>query len=222
MLKGDSPGVSPTPNRDPALSAKVTTGGLIAPASRWKARCHLLWIDGSQSPVHAPVLGINVEEPCGSHYGRKTKDHFLARQWSLFPCLTFHSPQSNDKSYRLGQIWLAPRALFYLASGLLFERPPLLSFFPHSSWNSSDSAGMGFTISTKSSNSPPPRQLSLLPPPSGTNRFHSVDWWDECRVSLDSPPYSNKTQTSLTVSIPKNNVPSSLRDNEALCLSSIP
>jgi hypothetical protein len=62
---------------------------------------------------------------------------------------------------------------------------------------------MGFTISTKSSNFPPPRQLSLLPPPSGTNRFHSVDWWDDCRVSQDSPPYSNKTQKSLTVSTPK-------------------
>jgi hypothetical protein len=46
---------------------------------------------------------------------------------------------------------------------------------------------MGFTISIKSSNSPPPRQLSLLPSPLGTNRFHSVDWWDECRGSQDSP-----------------------------------
>jgi hypothetical protein len=36
MLKGDSPGVSPAPNQDPALSAKVTTGGLSAPTSRWK------------------------------------------------------------------------------------------------------------------------------------------------------------------------------------------
>jgi hypothetical protein len=25
-----------------------------------------------------------------------------------------------------------------------------------------------------------------------------VDWWDECRVSQDVPPYSNKTQKSLT------------------------
>jgi hypothetical protein len=36
-------------------------------------------------------------------------------------------------------------------------------------------AGMGFTISTKNSNSPPFRQLFLLPPPLGINRFHSVD-----------------------------------------------
>jgi hypothetical protein len=34
MLKGGSPGDSPTPNWDPALSAKVTTGGLSAPVSR--------------------------------------------------------------------------------------------------------------------------------------------------------------------------------------------
>jgi hypothetical protein len=30
MLKGDSPGDSPAPNWDPALCAKVTTGGLSA------------------------------------------------------------------------------------------------------------------------------------------------------------------------------------------------
>jgi hypothetical protein len=41
-------------------------------------------------------------------------------------------PWSNDKSYRSRQIWLAPRALVYLASGLLLGRPPLLSLFPHS------------------------------------------------------------------------------------------
>jgi hypothetical protein len=44
--KGDSPGDSPATNWDPALSAKVTTGGLSAPISRWKVGCHLLWIDG--------------------------------------------------------------------------------------------------------------------------------------------------------------------------------
>jgi hypothetical protein len=64
--------------------------------------------------------------------------------------------------------------LDYPTSGLLLGRPPLLSLFSHNSWNSSDSAGTGFTISTKSSNSPPSRQLFLLPPSSGTNRFHSV------------------------------------------------
>jgi hypothetical protein len=30
-----------------------------------------------------------------------------------------------------------------------------------------------------------------------------VDWWDDCRESLDGSLYSNKTQKSLTVSIPK-------------------
>jgi hypothetical protein len=114
---------------------------------------------------------------------------------------------SNDKNYHLGQIWPATRALIYLASSLILGRPPLLSLFPHSFWNSSDSAGMRFTISTKSSNSLPRRQLSLLPPPLGTNRFHSVDWWDECRVSQADPPYSNKTQRSLTVSTSKTTSP---------------
>jgi hypothetical protein len=80
MLKGDSPGDSSAPNQDPALSARVTTGGLSVPVSRWKVRCHLLWIDESWPPVHAPLLGIDFEEPHGSHDIRKTKDHFLARQ----------------------------------------------------------------------------------------------------------------------------------------------
>jgi hypothetical protein len=42
--KGDSLGDSPGLHQDPALSAKVTTGGLSAPVSRWKAGYHLLWM----------------------------------------------------------------------------------------------------------------------------------------------------------------------------------
>jgi hypothetical protein len=116
-----------------------------------------------------------------SHNGRKTKGHFPPRQWSLFLCITF-SPglQPNDKSYCLGQIWPALTALVYLASGLLLGRPPLLSLFSHCTWNSSVPAGMGFTISIKSSNSPPPRQLSLLPSPSGTKKIPA--WTDEMSV----------------------------------------
>jgi hypothetical protein len=131
--RGDSLGVNPAPNQDPALSAKVTTGGLSALASRWKVRCHLLWIDGSQSPVHAPLLGIHVEEPQGSHNGRKAKVIFLLDTGAHFSVLPFcPGPWSSDKSYHSGQIWPAPRALLYPASGLLLGRPPLLSFFPHS------------------------------------------------------------------------------------------
>jgi hypothetical protein len=83
-LRGDSPGDTPAPNQDPILSAKVTYGGLSAPISRWKARCPLVRNDGSQAPVHTPLLGINVEQPHGSHYHKKRKIIFLARQWSLF------------------------------------------------------------------------------------------------------------------------------------------
>jgi hypothetical protein len=38
-------------------------------------------------------------------------------------------PWSSDKSYHLGQIWPSPKVLIYPASGLLLERPPLLSLF---------------------------------------------------------------------------------------------
>jgi hypothetical protein len=89
--------IAPPPNQDPALSAKETTGGLSAPISRWKVKSHLLWIDGSWPPVHAPLLVINVEEPRGSHNGRKAKGHFPTRQWSLFILPFSPGPQSNDK-----------------------------------------------------------------------------------------------------------------------------
>jgi hypothetical protein len=46
--KGNSLGDSPSPQWDLALSAKVITGGLSAPLSRWKAGYHLLWTDGFQ------------------------------------------------------------------------------------------------------------------------------------------------------------------------------
>jgi hypothetical protein len=106
----------------------------------------------------------------------KWKVIFLLWQWSTFLCFTFLSRSLVQwQGYCLGHIWPAPRALLCLASGLLFGRPPLLSFFPYSTWNSSVS------------NSLPLRQLSLLPLPLGTNRFHNVDWWDDCRVSQGKP-----------------------------------
>jgi hypothetical protein len=80
-LRGDSPGDSPAPNQDLILSAKVTTGGLSAPISRWKVRCHLLWIDGSQPPVHAPLLASMLRRLMVAiiiHTQKKPKDHFPA------------------------------------------------------------------------------------------------------------------------------------------------
>jgi hypothetical protein len=62
----------------------------------------------------------------------KQKVIFLLDSGAHFSVLPFSpGPQSNDKSYHSGQIWPAPRALVYLASGLLLGRPPLLSLFPH-------------------------------------------------------------------------------------------
>jgi hypothetical protein len=63
----------------------------------------------------------------------KQKVIFLLDSGARFSVLPFSpGPRSNDKSYRLGQIWPAPRALVYLASGLFLGRPLLLSLFPHS------------------------------------------------------------------------------------------
>jgi hypothetical protein len=73
---------------------------------------------------------------------------------------------------------------------------------------------MGFTISIKSSSSPPPRQLSLLPPPSGTNRFHSVD--DEMSVGEPGEHSLFKLNSKIPHSFhTQNNIPSSLRDDES-------
>jgi hypothetical protein len=63
----------------------------------------------------------------------KQKVIFLLDSGAHFSVFPFSSgPWSNDKSYRSGQIWQAPRVLVYLASGLLLGRPPPLSLFPHS------------------------------------------------------------------------------------------
>jgi hypothetical protein len=61
----------------------------------------------------------------------KQKAIFLLDSGVHFSVLPFSlGPRSNDKSYRLGQFWLAPRVLVYLASGLLLGRPALLSLVP--------------------------------------------------------------------------------------------
>jgi hypothetical protein len=64
---------------------------------------------------------------------QKQKVIFFLDSGARFSALPLSpGPWSNDKSYHLGQIWPAPRALVYLASGLLLGRPSLLSLFPHS------------------------------------------------------------------------------------------
>jgi hypothetical protein len=50
----------------------------------------------------------------------KQKVIFLLESRACFSVLPFSpGPQSNDKNYHSGQIWLALRVLVYLASGLL-------------------------------------------------------------------------------------------------------
>jgi hypothetical protein len=62
----------------------------------------------------------------------KQKIIFQLDSGAYFSVLPFSpGPWSNDKTYHSGQIWPAPRALVYPASGLLLRRPPLLSLFPH-------------------------------------------------------------------------------------------
>jgi hypothetical protein len=136
---------------------------------------------------------------------KKKKDHFLARQWSSFLCFTFfsRSPVQWQKlsfgaylASPLEHYFTLPLAcslgnLLFCHSFLIVPKAPMSLL------------GQDLLSQLKTQILLPPRQLSLLPPSSGTNRFHSVDWWDECRASQAGPPYSNKTQKSLTVSTPK-------------------
>jgi hypothetical protein len=103
LKKGDSMGDSPTPNWDPALSAKVTTGGLSAPASRWKARCQLLWIDGPGPLSTLQFLASMLRSLRVAMMAEKQKIVFLLDSGAHFSVLPFSpGPKSNDKSYHLG------------------------------------------------------------------------------------------------------------------------
>jgi hypothetical protein len=58
VKEGGCPGDSPSPLWDHAPYVKATNGGLSVPISKWKARCHLPWIDGSQgllSRIHSLI-----------------------------------------------------------------------------------------------------------------------------------------------------------------------
>jgi hypothetical protein len=88
--RGDSLGDSPAPLQDSAFSARVTTEGLRASISRWKVSCHLLWIDGSQPPVHAPLINIDIEKPQVVKMVEKQTVIFLLDS-GPFLCLTFLS-----------------------------------------------------------------------------------------------------------------------------------
>jgi hypothetical protein len=79
-------------------------------------------------------LASMLRSPGVAIMAEKQKVIFQLDSEAYFSVLLFSpTPWSNNKSYHLGQIWPAPRALFYPDSGLLFGRLPFLSFFPHSS-----------------------------------------------------------------------------------------
>jgi hypothetical protein len=78
--RGDSLGDSPTPNWDPALSAKVTTRSLSAPPpdGRRGANPYGLMGPGLLATLHFLAFMLR------SHNDRKAKGHFPARQCSSF------------------------------------------------------------------------------------------------------------------------------------------
>jgi hypothetical protein len=102
--KGDSPGVSPTPNRDPALSARVTTGGLTASLSPDGRRGATSY--GLMGPRHLSLLHFlasMLRSLRVAIVAEKQKVIFLLNSGAHFSVLPF-SPglQSNGKSYCSG------------------------------------------------------------------------------------------------------------------------
>jgi hypothetical protein len=160
------------PSIDLALSAKVTTGGLSTPSpdGRWGATSYGL-MGPRASRLHfltSMLMSFRV-----AMMVEKQKVIFLLDSGACLSVLQFCTgPQSNDKViiqgisgkhlelYFTQPLYCSWRYLHFCRSFLIVSRSP---------------AGIGFTMSTKISNSPPPRQLSLLAPPSATNRSHSVD-----------------------------------------------
>jgi hypothetical protein len=134
----------------------------------------------------------------GAIMAEKQKVIFLLDNGAHFSVLPLSpGPWSNDKSYHLGQIWPASRALVYLASDLLLGKPSLLTLFPHSTWNSRVPAGTGFTISMNAQIHLPPG--SYLCCPLLQEQRDSTVWTDEMSVGW--------ARTALPVQIKLKNPP---------------
>jgi hypothetical protein len=107
---------------------------------------------------------------------KKKKVIFFLDSGAHFSILPFSpGPWSNDKSYCLGQIWLAPRALVYLASGLLLGDLLFCHSFLIVPKTPVSLLGQDLLSQLKAQILLLLRQPFLLSPPSGTKRFHSVD-----------------------------------------------
>jgi hypothetical protein len=87
-VKGNSLGDSPAPNQHPALSARVSTGGLSAPISRWKVGCHLPWIMGPGLLSRLHFLTSMLKSLGVAIMAEKQKVTFCLDSRACF-CLTF-------------------------------------------------------------------------------------------------------------------------------------
>jgi hypothetical protein len=140
----------------------------------------------------------------------KTKRSFSSQTVELIS-LSYLS-LSVPSPYHSGQIWPAPRVLVYPAfdyswGDLLFFHPFLIvPKIPMS-------AGMGFTISTKSSNSPSPG--SYLCCPLLQKQIDPTMWTDEMNVgqAWTALPIQIKLKNPSSFHT-QNNIPSSLRDDD--------
>jgi hypothetical protein len=159
---------------------------------------------GPRASYPTPLLNINVEEPRVTIIVDKWKVIFLLDSEAHFFVLPFSpGPWSNDK--------FIIRGLSGQPLECYFTCPPVCSWgylhFCHSFLIVPETPvpllGWDLLSQLKAQILLPTGDYLCCPPSSGTNRSHSVDWWNDCRVSQNGPPDSNKTQRSLTVSTSK-------------------
>jgi hypothetical protein len=105
----------------------LQVGGRVSSTMDW-------WVLGP--PVQAPLLVINVEAPQVTIIVQKQNVIFLLDSGTHFSVLPFSpGPQSNNNFIVQG-IFCQPLE-HCSASGLLLGRPPFLSLFSYSPWDSS-------------------------------------------------------------------------------------
>jgi hypothetical protein len=106
----------------------------------------------------------------------KQKAIFLLDSGARFSVLPFSpGPRSNDKSYHLGQIWPAPRALVYLAPGLLLGDLLFCHSFLTVPKTPVSLLGQDLLSQLKAQILLPPGSYLCCPLLQEQRRFHSVD-----------------------------------------------
>jgi hypothetical protein len=130
--------------------------------NHWRSKCPCLQVEGGVPPpmdwwflglpVQAPLLDINVEEPQVDIIVEKWRVMFLLDDGACFSVLSFSPGSRSNNKFIIRGISGQPLEDYFtwpLACSWGYLH---FCHSSHSPWDSSTPAGMGFTISTKGSN----------------------------------------------------------------------